>query len=133
MDRSEVAQWVSGYERAWRSSGTESLAKLFTRDAQYLVSPWAPPLDGVAAIAEMWDRERESPDEAFEMSSEVVAVDGQIAVVRVVVEYQRASPSRWRDLWVLEFEDEGGVSRCSRFEEWPFAPGQPDGHQPQSS
>ena len=32
---------------------------------------------------------------------------------------------RWRDLWVLRFDDDG---RCRAFEEWPFAPDQPDGH-----
>jgi ketosteroid isomerase-like protein len=128
MDRSEVAQWVRGYEVAWRSSGTELLAELFAPAARYLVSPWAPPLDGLAAIAEMWEREREGPDEPFEMSFEVVAVDCQTAVVRLSVEYHRGTPSSWRDLWVLQFEDERGATRCTRFEEWPFAPGQPDGH-----
>jgi len=40
------------------------------------------------------------------------------------VEYA-ASGRPWRDLWVLRFAADG---RCSSFEEWPFAPGQPDGH-----
>jgi hypothetical protein len=128
MDRSEVAQWVSRYERAWRSPGTELLEELFSSDARYLVSPWAPAVVGQAAIAEMWDREREGPDEPFEMTSEVVALDGWTAVVRVAVDYHRSTPSRWRDLWVLQFEHRGGMTRCTRFEEWPFSPGQPDGH-----
>jgi hypothetical protein len=34
--------------------------------------------------------------------------------------------SRWLDLWVLRFDDAG---RCTAFEEWPFAPGQADGHE----
>ncbi|CCF65080.1 hypothetical protein [Nocardia cyriacigeorgica] len=58
------------------------------------------------------------------MDSEVVAIDGRTAVVRVDVEYLRDTPSRWRDLWVLRFDS---VGRCTWFEEWPFAPGQPDG------
>jgi hypothetical protein len=62
------------------------------------------------------------------MSFEVVAIDGRTAVVRVAGAYHRGTPSRWWDLRVLQFEHEGGVIRCSRFEEWPFAPGQPDGH-----
>jgi hypothetical protein len=40
-------------------------------------------------------------------------------VVRVFVEYGPPDPSSWRDLWVLLFEENG---RCTRFEEWPFAP-----------
>jgi hypothetical protein len=44
--------------------------------------------------------------------------------VRVEVDYA-ASGDRWRDLWVVEFADDG---RCRVFEEWPFAPEQRDGH-----
>jgi hypothetical protein len=67
------------------------------------------------------------------MSFEVVVVDGRTAVVRAAIEYHLGTPSRWRDLWVLQFEDEGGVIRCTRFEDWPFAPGQPHGHWPKST
>ena len=59
------------------------------------------------------------------MSADVVAVDGETAVVRVSVDYDRPDGGRWRDLWVMRFAEDG---RCSSFEEWPFAPGQPDGH-----
>ena len=57
------------------------------------------------------------------LSSEIVAVDGPTAVVRVEVEY--GDGERWRDLWIMRFEAEG---RCRTFEEWPFTPDQPDGH-----
>lgn len=123
MEHSDVAAWVDGYERAWRSPGTDRLAGLFTEDARYLPSPWAAPLSGLRAIGEFWEAERAGPDEQFTMTSEVVALTGDVAVVRAEVDY--ATGSRWRDLWVLRFASGG---RCSAFEEWPFAPGQPDGH-----
>jgi ketosteroid isomerase-like protein len=124
MDREAVASWVADYERLWRTPGTAGLVELFTPDASYLPSPWAPPLEGIAAIAAFWEAERDSADEDFTMSSEVVAVDGRTAVVRVWVDYgPQGRP--WRDLWVLRFAGDG---RCAAFEEWPFAPDQPDGH-----
>ena len=123
MEHSDVRRWVDGYEQAWRSPGTDRLAGLFSPDASYLVSPWAEPLKGLAAIGELWESERTGPDEQFTMTSEVVAVEGDVAVVRAQVDY--ATGSRWRDLWVLRFESDG---RCRHFEEWPFAPDQPDGH-----
>jgi len=75
-------------------------------------------------IARFWEAERDGADEEFTMSSEVLAVEGGTAVIRVFVSYG-ASGGSWRDLWVLRFATDG---RCSRFEEWPFAPGQPDRH-----
>jgi hypothetical protein len=63
------------------------------------------------------------------MAREILAVDGATAVVRVSVDYggEGTTPAqRWRDLWIIRFDDDG---RCAAFEEWPFAPGQRDGHE----
>ena len=110
--------WVSSYEQLWRTPGTDGLAHLFTPDATYRTSPWAPAIEGLPALAAFWDAERDGPDEPFMMDAEVIAVDGSTAVVRVGVQYG-SSGDRWRDLWVLELDDDG---RCTAFEEWPFAP-----------
>ena len=125
MDRTTAEQWVAHYERLWRTPGTDLLAELFVPDASYLPSPWAQPLEGLEAIARFWEAERKGADEEFTMASEVVAVDAGTAVVRVFVEYDASESKPWRDLWVLRFAADG---RCSSFEEWPFAPAQPDGH-----
>jgi ketosteroid isomerase-like protein len=122
--RAGVEAWVARYERLWRTPGTEGLADLFAADASYLPSPWARPVEGLPAIAEFWDGERVDPDEPFTLAAEVVAVDGPTAVVRVDVEYGSGG-ERWRDLWILRFDESG---RCAAFEEWPFAPSQADGH-----
>ncbi len=124
MDRRAVEDWVDRYERLWRTPGTDRLSELFQPDATYLPSPWARPLAGLDEIARFWAAERDSAAEDFTMSTEVVAVDGDTAVVRVAVEYAAFGAGSWRDLWVLGF---GADGRCSSFEEWPFAPGQPDG------
>jgi ketosteroid isomerase-like protein len=126
VDRAAVERWVEGYERAWRSAGTDELGELFAPDASYLVSPWREPIEGLDALRRFWEDGRDGPDEAFRMTSEVVAVEGTAAVVRVGVEYgEDRGGGRWRDLWVLRFDADG---RCVAFEEWPFAPSQPDGH-----
>jgi len=125
MDRTSVQQWVADYERLWRTPGTGRLAELFVPDAAYRPSPWAEPLEGLGAIALFWESERVSPDEVFTMTSEVVAVDAGTAVVRVAVGYGDLGTRPWRDLWVIRFAGDG---RCYSFEEWPFAPDQPDGH-----
>jgi ketosteroid isomerase-like protein len=118
---------VRAYESAWRTAGTDALAHLFAPDVVYLPSPWAEPVSGLAAVSRFWEAERDGPDEVFELGSEVVALDGSVAVVRVSVDYEDVTSGRWRDLWVLRFDGHG---RCTAFEEWPFAPGQNDGHEP---
>ncbi len=126
VDKAAVEMWVAGYERAWRTPGIEPLAELFTPDVTYVPSPWAQPIVGLSRLGLWWDAERAGPDEPFTMTSEVVAVDGKAAVVRIEVTYLLDDPSRWRDLWILRFDADG---RCARFEEWPFAPNQPNGHR----
>jgi SnoaL-like domain len=123
VDRSAVSSWIVKYEEAWRTLGTELLADLFTPDVSYVPSPWAAEISDVASLEAFWEEEREGPDEEFRMMHEVVAIEGNTAVARITVDYVKGGS--WRDLWVLEFAGDG---RCSRFEEWPFTPGQADGH-----
>jgi hypothetical protein len=128
VDRGRGEEWVRGYERAWRTAGTEGLAELFAEDVSYLPSPWAEPVRGLDDLARFWEAERDGPDERFSFAAELVAVDGRIGVARVLVDYADTASGRWRDLWIIELDDAG---RCVTFEEWPFAPGQPDGHTDQ--
>lgn len=118
--RAEFERWIDAYERAWRTAGTETLAGLFTEGASYRMTPYEDPARGLEEIGALWERERAGPDEGFEMSREVVAVDGDTAVARIAVDY--ADGNRYRDLWIARFAADG---RCDQFEEWPFWPGQP--------
>ena len=126
MNRDDVVRWVDGYERSWRSPGTAHLADIFSADVEYRPSPWREAVQGLEALARFWETGRDGPDEPFTMTSTVVAVDSDTAVVRLAVEYFGTDRSLWRDLWVLDFDASG---RCRVFEEWPFAPGQRDGHE----
>jgi ketosteroid isomerase-like protein len=95
------------------------VAELFTEDASYSQGRYREPVRGLPAIAEMWEAERDGPDEVFTMHSEVVAVDGDTGVVRVEVRYGEPVRQDYRDLWIMRFADDG---RCRQFEEWPYAP-----------
>lgn len=117
--RQSVARWIAAYEAAWRAPGTDALAGIFTPDATYRQGPYDEPVVGLPAIARMWEAERDGPDEAFRMASEIVAADGATAVVRVQVLYGDPVTQQWRDLWLVRFAADG---RCVAFEEWPFAP-----------
>jgi len=117
--RSQVTKWIADYERAWRTPGTGPLRDLFANDASYQQAPYDAPIAGLIDIASMWEEEREGSDEVFTMTSEVVAVEGDTAVVRVRVEYGDPAGQEYVDLWILRFDADG---RCAVFEEWPFWP-----------
>jgi mannose-6-phosphate isomerase-like protein (cupin superfamily) len=114
--------WLDRYERLWRTAGTDQLSTLFSEDAQYFLSPVEDPIAGLAAIAVMWDGNREGAGEVFTMSRDVVAVTGDSGVARVVVRYGDPVTRSYVDLWVVRFDDSG---RAVIFEEWPFWQGKP--------
>jgi ketosteroid isomerase-like protein len=118
-DHATVSRWVSGYEAAWRTPGTAGLAQLFTQDASYQLAPYEEPIAGLDAIRQMWDQERDGPDEVFTIAAEIVAVEGTAAVVRAEVRYGDPARREFRDLWVLRLTDD---ELCSHFEEWPYSP-----------
>lgn len=120
IDRASAAGWIETYEQAWQAAGTGTLATLFTVDATYRMSPYEEPATGLEQIEALWERERAGPEEQFEMSSELVAVEGDTAVARIEVAY--ATGAEYRDLWIARFAADG---RCREFEEWPYWPGQP--------
>jgi hypothetical protein len=125
-DRAMVSRWLAGYEAAWRARGTGQLAEIFTEDASYRLSPYAEPIVGLGAIGSMWEAERDGPDEVFTLATDIVAVDGPMAVVRAEVSYGDPVRREYRDLWVMRLGEDG---RCGWFEEWPYWPERPS-HMP---
>jgi ketosteroid isomerase-like protein len=119
VTREQLVQWVTRYEQAWRTEGTAMLSDLFAPDATYSPGPYEETRRGLEAIAQLWEAERESPDEVFAMTSEVVAVEGDVGVVRVRVGYGDPPRQEYRDLWIVRIDDD---RRCVSFEEWPFWP-----------
>jgi ketosteroid isomerase-like protein len=115
VGRDEVMAWVAGYERAWRDQDADAVGGLFTDDVRYLRSPYAEPLDGIAAVRGFW------PDPTpFTMTARPVAVEDRDAVVRVLVRYGGDEPGEYTDLWLLRFAADG---RVAHFEEWAYWPG----------
>jgi mannose-6-phosphate isomerase-like protein (cupin superfamily) len=122
LEEPHFVDWLDGYERAWRTAGTEQLPSLFSDDALYFTSPVEPAVAGLPAIAAMWEDQRSGAAEAFTMTREVVAITGDTGVARVNVNYGDPVTQEYLDLWVVTFDDSG---RARRFEEWPFWPGKP--------
>jgi hypothetical protein len=120
VERARLSTWVDAYERAWRTPGTDWLEYLFAPGATYSPGPFEPTARGLEQIGELWEREREGPDEVFTMEWEPVAVEDGTAVLRVEVRYGEPVTRHYRDLWIVQLDEHG---RCTAFEEWPFWPG----------
>lgn len=118
MDRDSFGAWIDLYERAWRSEESDLLTDLFTPDATYKTAPYEKPFRGLAVITKMWEDERDSPDEVFEMNYDVVAVENDVGVAVVEIFYGDPVTKEYRDIWIVRFDED----RCSAFEEWPFWP-----------
>jgi len=108
--------WVQSYEQGWRESDVSTVARLFTEDVRYRRSPYTPPLVGHEALTGFWT---EDEGAIFTMSAEPVAVEGNVAVVRVKVNYGGDQPQEYTDLWLLHFAADG---RVDDFEEWAYWP-----------
>jgi hypothetical protein len=119
MDRKQLSDWVAAYERLWRAAGTDGLSELFSEGAYYSMGAFDRNETGLEAIGRLWEEERDGPDEPFEMTSEVVAIDGDTGVVRVEVVYGPPKDEHYRDIWIVRLDGDG---RCFHFEEWPQWP-----------
>ena len=54
------------------------------------------------------------------MSASVLAVEGDVAVVRVDVVYETPEVEEYKDVWILRFDSDG---RVADYEEWAYWPG----------
>ncbi len=120
-DRYVLPRWLAGYEAAWRSPGTESLAGLFTSDATYLDRPTSSPLLGWMRSSGCGRTNERAPDEVFTRPLTILAVDDPVAGGPGRSPVRGSTPPEC-DLWVIRFAGEG---RCTWFEEWPDRPGHP--------
>ena len=119
MDRDEVMRWVARYEHAWRDGDVDAVERLFTDDARYRASPYEDPETGHEAIKAFW---LDDEGETFTFAAAPVAVEGDTAVVRVLVKYGDPLRQEYLDLWVMHFANDG---RVDDFEEWAYWPGKP--------
>jgi ketosteroid isomerase-like protein len=118
-DREVVTRWVGEYERAWREDDADAVETLFTENAAYRRSPYEPSETGHEAIKAFWP---EDAGRTFSMEATVLAVEKEVAVVRVDVFYRTPVEREYRDLWLLRFAPDG---RVADFEEWAYWPGKP--------
>jgi uncharacterized protein (TIGR02246 family) len=114
IDRDAVRRWIDGYLHAWTTNDPEDIAAVFTDDARYWTLPTRPPIEGRDAIVRDWlDPDRSDRPDDWTARLEVIAVDGDVAIVQGEVDY--TSGDDFANLWVIKFAKDG---RAAEFTEW---------------
>lgn len=111
MDDGQLASWMDGYVRAWRTNDPDDIGRLFTPGARYRTAPWREPWAGREGIIRGWLGRKDTQGQ-WSFRWEPV-VSGDLAVVIGETTYHHEGRT-YSNLWVMRFE--GG--RCSEFTEW---------------
>lgn len=115
-DRAAAEAWVAAYRRAWESNEEADIRAAFTDDAVYHPDPaTSPPARGIDAIVAGWLENADAPGSTL-FESSVLAVDGELAVIRCVSTYVEHDPPRVYDnLFVVRLAADG---RATEYTDW---------------
>lgn len=113
---------MQGYLRAWKSDAPDDIAALFTEDAAYSPYPWPrdrEPWTGRDGIVEQWIGRGDSKIR-WRFEHEIVAVDGDTAVIKGWTDYDRepgqaAWDEQYANIWIIRFAPDG---RAREFAEY---------------
>jgi uncharacterized protein (TIGR02246 family) len=111
-DRASIEQWVIRYRTAWESNDPDDIRALFTPDAEYYTAPSEEPWRGHEEIVAKWLEYADQPGETS-YESQVIAIDGDLGIVRLTVDYREGR--RYNNLWFIELEADG---RARHYTEW---------------
>ena len=106
-DRRTLEDWIERYIAAARSDDPALIKALFTEDARYFDGPFGEPWKGHEEILEKWVAQSDT-DYEFQVSHQVVAVDGSLGVAEMEYAYEGPGYKRtYRNVWLIELDDDG--------------------------
>ncbi|MGH2407870.1 MAG: nuclear transport factor 2 family protein [Candidatus Limnocylindrales bacterium] len=116
MTEGDLAEaWVERYVRAWTTNDPADIGALFTTDAIYRPTPMSPGWHGRDAIVAKWLARKDAPG-IWTFESEVLGVDGDLAVIRGVTTYTAPpGPGTFENLWLVRLDAAG---RATAFTEY---------------
>ncbi len=114
MDRRTVDDWIRRYVTAWNTNDPNDIASLFVEDATYLTGPFDEPWRGRNEIAREWLGRKDAPG-TTEFTYEILAIDGDLAVIEGRTTYSAPERLEFGNIWVIRLDDSGC---CEEFTEW---------------
>jgi hypothetical protein len=112
--------WIVRYIHAWETNEPDDIRSLFTQDAEYRDGPSTQPWVGHDAILAGWLGQKDDPG-TWTFKYEVIAVDGNVAIVRGWTSYPNATEKsrRYDNLMVIRLTADG---RAQSFTDWFVVP-----------
>ncbi|MDP9467319.1 MAG: nuclear transport factor 2 family protein [Chloroflexota bacterium] len=117
MTRTDFEHWLARYQAAWKTDDPAEIGALFTEDATYAPWPFSEPWRGRDEIVGKWV-ERGDSQAVWQFESELLAVDGDTAVVRGLTTYPAHDDEPeevYSNIWVIRLAPDG---HASSFAEW---------------
>jgi ribonuclease HI len=112
-DGAPIEAWLDGYRRAWTSNDPDDIRALFSDDAVYRPSPFAPAVTGREAIVTDWLERRDEPG-TWSFESEALCSSPTLAILSCRIGY-RVPDTEYRTIWLVRFDPDG---RAREFSEW---------------
>ncbi len=113
MKKDRFDAWVQAYRRAWESNDAAEIGALFSEKASYYPKPHMDPWSGRDEIVRNWIEFRDEPGQTT-FDYEVIAVDGDLGIVRGTTDYL-ATKLRYNNLWEVRLDSDDA---CNSFTEW---------------
>ncbi|HUP60400.1 MAG TPA: nuclear transport factor 2 family protein [Thermoanaerobaculia bacterium] len=115
MITSDVATaWAERYFSAWKTNDAAEVESLFSENAVYFYGPFRPPARGREEIVRRWTQAAKQTNVQSEY--ELVAVDGDTAVIRWNVSFDQSGSHIILDGVLIVRFDERGL--CREHREW---------------
>ncbi len=118
MDRQGFQNWLDRYVEAWKSYDPDTIASLWSEDAEYRYHPQDEPLMGRQAIVDNWLEEKDDPG-TYDARYEVLAIDGDTHVAQGWSRYfdgPGGQPNdEYHNIYVVQFNDRGEATSFTEY------------------
>ena len=121
MNRQSVQKWLDLYGDAWTAGNPEHIIRLFSPSATYRETPFDDVMAGREAIRQYWQEGAADAQKDVQFSSQVWAIDGQIAVAGWQAQFTRKANGTRVGLdgtFRLAFSSTPNGLLCDSLEEW---------------
>lgn len=111
-------QWLRQYGDAWINGNPEAVVDLFSPDAAYFETPFAPPMVGHDAIRRYWTEGAKNAQRNVRFEARPIAYDGETGFALWHATFERVASGSHVELEGVLSARFDPQMRCVAFREW---------------